>query len=285
MPIITPARRHDKRDGNNQDQDQDQDHHDHNTIHKTKSRNKKKKKRDRDREKKAKLNNLEPQDGSAAGISQSVGYCAVDEERAAAVNLYTTNDAHRNVSDPLPLPPPTTTHIPQFPQQQQQQHDLEPPHPQSPAKHETSQQTPLESHRQSLIEAPPQSPTEESSRDLSINLSLSHSYDKSAVQEFDKDKGNNKEMDREIDKEIRSGICSKEMVQEYWDKTNRILNEARQEPQPAWLQELQTRLFTSPPKRPSPSPSKSSWSSLPPLCFEDTPSGLFYPHQKIQPSA
>ncbi|KAL5319159.1 hypothetical protein ACEPPN_012208 [Leptodophora sp. 'Broadleaf-Isolate-01'] len=168
----------------------------------------------------AKLNSLKQQDGSA-GRGQSVGNCAADEERDSAGNRYTTISEHRNVSDPLPLPLPTTAHLPQFPQQQQQQqqqHHLEPSCPQSPAEHETSQQTPLESHRQSLVETPPQSPAEESPLALSINLSLSHSYNKSAVQEFDKDG----EMDGEMDKEIRSGICSKEMIQEHWGKTSRI---------------------------------------------------------------
>ncbi|KAH9207773.1 hypothetical protein DL95DRAFT_482301 [Leptodontidium sp. 2 PMI_412] len=154
----------------------------------------------------AKLNSLKQQDGSA-GRGQSVGNCAADEERDSAGNRYTTISEHRNVSDPLPLPLPTTAHLSQFPQQQQQQqqqqqHDPEPSCPQSPAEHETSQQTPLESHRQSLVETPPQSPTEESPLALSINLCLSHSYDKSTVRGFDEDEGNNRGIDGEVDKEI-----------------------------------------------------------------------------------
>ncbi|KAH6714860.1 hypothetical protein BKA61DRAFT_574347 [Leptodontidium sp. MPI-SDFR-AT-0119] len=139
-----------KRDQNENDLDQNQGHYDdHDINHKNKSKNKKQKdKGGGDREKMAKLNSLKQQDGSA-GRRQSVGNCAADEERDSAGNRCTTISEHRNVSDPLPLPLPTTAHLPQFPQQQlqQQQHDPEPSCPQSPAEHETSQQTPLELHR------------------------------------------------------------------------------------------------------------------------------------------
>ncbi|KAG4432812.1 hypothetical protein IFR05_011701 [Cadophora sp. M221] len=225
---MTPARRLDKRDENDQGQDQDQDHHDYNNIHR---------------------NIIEWQIACEIAPRPSVAH--------------------------------SVGHLLEFPYRQQQQDDLVASRSQSPTEHETPQQTPLESHQQNLIKIPPQSQTEEPPRDLFIDLSLSQSYDRSGVQKFDGGKS------REMDKENRSGTCTKTMVQDHHDKIKRIWDEVQQEPQPAWLRELHTRLFTSPLKRPSSSPGKSSWSNLPPLCIEDTPTCLFFPHQKkqSQPSA
>ncbi|PVH70449.1 hypothetical protein DL98DRAFT_597806 [Cadophora sp. DSE1049] len=226
--------------------------------------------------------------------------------------LPSTSGLSRSGSLATSSPRPSVAQLPQLPQLLQQQ-NYTASCLQSPAEHETPQHTPLESYQQSPLETPLQSQTEEPPRNLSINPDLSQSHDKTRVQESDKDGGKDRgkvgendegknggqvgekdgrqvgegdgEKDRAINKESRSGIRSEGMVQEYRDKMKRMWNEIQQENQPPWLRKLQTRLSTSSHKRPSPSPGKSSWSSLPPLRVENTPRAVFSPHGDIQPSA